>query len=281
MPPDPVTTLDGALDELYGVDPSEFVATRKALVARLRADGRTDDARQLAAARRPTRAAWALNQLARRAPSVLDALVEAARDLQAAQADALARDRDRLREATRAYRAALVRAADVASAALGESPGESVRAQIADTLQAAATDEETAALLRHGRLTHDAAAPGGFGGPEVSAAPGGPERAMPRAAGARDRARDDRAVRRSSVQAELAAAETELASGRRALDDATRALEAANERVERLREELDAARDGAHAATEQVREMRRVVAQRSAVAERLHRAVERLASSEP
>src|SRR6476660_475911 len=57
---------DAALDELYGVEPSAFVATRKKLAADLRAAGDKDGARALLAARRPSTAAWALNQLARR-----------------------------------------------------------------------------------------------------------------------------------------------------------------------------------------------------------------------
>jgi hypothetical protein len=46
--------LDAALDELYGVDPAEFVATRARLARALKAGGDAAAARTLAGKRRPT-----------------------------------------------------------------------------------------------------------------------------------------------------------------------------------------------------------------------------------
>src|SRR6266850_845028 len=57
--------LEDALDELYGAEPSEFVATRKRLSASLRDAGDKAGAKVLQGARRPSTSAWALNQLAR------------------------------------------------------------------------------------------------------------------------------------------------------------------------------------------------------------------------
>src|SRR5205823_4373234 len=57
----PDAALDAALDELYAAEPSDFVTTRKRLVAELRAAGAKESAKQLQGARRPGTAAWALN----------------------------------------------------------------------------------------------------------------------------------------------------------------------------------------------------------------------------
>src|SRR5947208_16053967 len=54
-------SFSAAADELYGVSPAEFTATRKRL-----ADGLPrDEARRLTAMRRPTVSAWAVNLLVR------------------------------------------------------------------------------------------------------------------------------------------------------------------------------------------------------------------------
>ena len=52
-------------DDLYGLPLDRFVAERGALAKALRADGRRDEASRVAALRKPSVAAWAVNQLAR------------------------------------------------------------------------------------------------------------------------------------------------------------------------------------------------------------------------
>jgi len=56
------TTID-AVRALYSGDPGDFVARRKALAAQARADGDRDAARDIAALRKPTAAAAAVNHL--------------------------------------------------------------------------------------------------------------------------------------------------------------------------------------------------------------------------
>src|SRR5258705_13809947 len=82
--------LDRALDELYATLPAEFVATRARLAAGLRAAGDPNSAKQLGQAHRPTNAAWALNQLVRRRPEVVDELLARSDAVRAAQARAAA-----------------------------------------------------------------------------------------------------------------------------------------------------------------------------------------------
>ena len=50
------------------VPPEEFVKARDALVRKLRDEGQAEEARRVAALRRPSTALWIVNQLGRRAP---------------------------------------------------------------------------------------------------------------------------------------------------------------------------------------------------------------------
>ncbi|MGH3666099.1 MAG: hypothetical protein ACRDU8_08450 [Egibacteraceae bacterium] len=70
MAPDPA-------DALFDLPPGAFTAARDELVRRLRAEGDRQAAEQVRVLRRPTVAAWAVNQVARRAPERLRELLEA------------------------------------------------------------------------------------------------------------------------------------------------------------------------------------------------------------
>ena len=77
--------LEAALDELYGVDASEFVPARKRLASELRSAGDAAAAKTLLAARRPTTAAWSLNQLSRVRAHARRRALARSHDLEAAQ----------------------------------------------------------------------------------------------------------------------------------------------------------------------------------------------------
>jgi DNA-binding PadR family transcriptional regulator len=133
-------------DELFDLDPAEFVAARDRLATQLKAEGDVDAAARVKALRRPSVGAWAVNQVARRQPDLVAAVVEAGRALAAALA---AGDRTGLREATGARRDA-VRAATWAAVDLA---GDAHRDDIAGTFDAVIGDEEAAAEVVAGRLT--------------------------------------------------------------------------------------------------------------------------------
>ena len=78
-------TLDEALDHLYGVDPEAFVAERKRLARELKDAGDAASADAVAKTRKPTVAAWALNQLARKQRRDVDLLLDAGHRLRQAQ----------------------------------------------------------------------------------------------------------------------------------------------------------------------------------------------------
>jgi hypothetical protein len=151
--------LDAALDELYATDPSEFVAVRKRLSTSLRNAGDKDGAKALLAARRPSTSAWALNQVARREPALIEGVLDASSALFAAQTRGSNKP-DVLREAIRSHREAIEAAADAALGVLGARANDKFRSEIVSTLRAVSTDDETADQLRTGRVVREASASG-------------------------------------------------------------------------------------------------------------------------
>jgi hypothetical protein len=151
--------LETALDELYGVDPSEFVAVRKRLSASLRSAGEKDAAKELQAARRPSTSAWALNQVARRQPQLVESLLDASRALFAAQTRGSNKP-DVLRDAIREHREVIDATADAALAVLGDRANDKFRSEIVSTLRAVSTDDEVSEQVRVGRIVREASASG-------------------------------------------------------------------------------------------------------------------------
>src|SRR5689334_4451410 len=73
------------IDRLYGLPLQEFTAARDALVKELRSEGEKERAAEVKKLAKPTRAAWAVNQLARSHPDEVRALVDAGAALSGAQ----------------------------------------------------------------------------------------------------------------------------------------------------------------------------------------------------
>jgi hypothetical protein len=285
--------IETAFDELYAVDPADFMATRKQLVADLRAAGDAGAAKELGAARRPTNAAWALNQLARRHGDLVEQFLEQSRALREAQDQAVSGRPDELRSATRAQRDALAAVTQAANTVLGKGMTEAYRSQIAATLQAASVDDATADVLRQGRVTREVSGATGFpdaGGfsladvAETSAAKGTRSR-LPRARESDDskalESGDAKASeQRARAEAQLESAEASLRNAEDEVASAEESVTAADERVETLREELERARQGARAATEAVNDARRAARDTAKLVERARRTVEKLSEKE-
>lgn len=283
--------LEAALDELYGADPSEFVAARKRLAADLRTAGEKDAAKTLQSARRPTTAAWALNQLSRHEPELVESFLEAGRELQATQMGARDGGREAMRDATRAHRDALAAATDAALAALESRATDAYRSQILATLHAASVDDAVGEQLQQGRLIREITGSTGFPeGPGLTLVPdleSAPEREPPKRA-ARDRsAREDAAaekaklaeqqrLERERVAAEelaqrRAEAETAWQAAQDEVTEAESAAQTAHEQVEQLEQDLDRVRREVRAADDRAANARRDAA-------RLARAVMKLSS---
>ena len=251
--------LTAVTEELYGLHPTEFVSGRDELVRRLRGEGRREVATAVGKLRRPSPAAWAVNQLSRRDRARVEELVRSGDRLRAAQDRALAGGAaDELRDAARERREAVVALADTAAGLLAERglAVDAHRQEIADTLDAASLDPQAAAAVLAGRLSSALEPPSGFGDVE-GASMGPPDRApvdsaepsVPEAAAARGAAAEARRV--ADDLSAKAAASAARAERRR------RELESARAEVARLERELDAARQRVDLAAEDAEAARR------------------------
>ena len=81
--------VEQAARELYGLPPDEFTRARDARVKELRKEGDRETAEAVKALRKPTVAAWALNQLARTRSKDVEKLIAAGEELRSAQEELL------------------------------------------------------------------------------------------------------------------------------------------------------------------------------------------------
>ena len=148
------------VEELYGLPLERFVPERNALARELRAAGRRDEAAAVAALRKPSVAARAVNRLAREHRRQLrelftagDALSEVQSSVLAGRADGRALSEAAERE--RAAVSALVDAARALLAAEGLAVSASVLERVGETLHAAALDDEAREPVDQGRLERE------------------------------------------------------------------------------------------------------------------------------
>ena len=104
----PSDDAEAALDRIHGLPLSEFTAARNAAAKELAAAGDRDGAERVRAARKPTVAAWAINQLKREDSRKLNAFAKAVAKLEDAQRALIEEgDRDAFAKAGDAHRKAL------------------------------------------------------------------------------------------------------------------------------------------------------------------------------
>ena len=264
--PDPV---EEAAEELYGLPPGEFTPARDERAKELRKSGDRDPADAVKALRKPTLAAWALNQLARQRGKELGRLLTAGERLRAAQEELLAGgDRSAFQEAAAAERelvAELTGAAREIVSEIGERPGAGLDEKISATLHAAALDEDTAEELRAGRMTREREAIGGFGALTAGSAPTAPKARQlkkekaPSKESASKKAAPKEPAADARRQERLAAARTDERHARRELETAQKTLESARTRAEAAEAHAADAVDRAKVASERMEEARRAL----------------------
>jgi len=251
------------VDDLYGLPLDQFTPERNALARELRNSGARGEAAQVAALRKPSVAAWAVNQLVRTQRKDVSGLFEAGDALRSAQDDVVAGrgDGQALRAAAERERAAVDALTGAARGLLtsdGHELSQTIIDRVADTLNAAALDDDARAQVKDGRLERELRHVGlgvGMAGtlPAPAPAPSRPP-ARPKRPDA-DRAAEERAEReRAEARAEARATEREA---RRRLDRAERAHNAAAERRERAAralEEAEAELSDAEAELEEARD---------------------------
>lgn len=272
------TRLDAIADDLYGLLPDEFVAERDAAAARAREAGDRELAKAIGRLRRPTRAAWLANLLARHRREQLEGLLALAAGLADAQRTLDGAALRRLSSTRHQLVAAMAREAGRLAMEAGDPAAEGVLRELQGILDAALARPEIAEQVRSGRLTRTLTYTG-FGpeaepgarpmpalraipAPETGAAPDEPASEDPAEAERAERERAERArAERERLERALTEAEAEedAARDRQQADEDTRdaaieAREAARNRVAELIAELDAAREQERVATASARE---------------------------
>lgn len=161
-PPD----TDRRIDELFVGPPEQFIAARNALVLQLRDADQRELATAVGKLRRPTVAAWAVNQTVRTHREQFAALLDAGDQVRRAQRRALSGVRPGdMRDATRARRTHIDQLAQLAADFLTERgvAAESHRGDIVATFDAASADADIAGTVGAARLSQALPVSPGFG----------------------------------------------------------------------------------------------------------------------
>jgi hypothetical protein len=244
-----VPELESELERLFELPPADFTAARNDLARRLKQAGQSDAAARVQALRKPTIPVWTINQLVRRHPDDVEALIAAGDELRAAQEAALAGgEREQLRAATSAEREAMRRltqhAHDLLTSA-DQRPTPAVLERVAATLRAAALDQRGRELLAAGMLVEELESAGfdAFEGIRLPARRKPSKRGTKRMGAAEERRRKERvrklrerarklAAAAKDAEQEAERAEAEAARERRKADRAATAADRAQAEVE-------------------------------------------------
>ena len=253
--------LQRASDELYNIDPEQFMARRAELTAAAKENGDKQLAKSITALRKPSKSAATLNRLAREDPDAISDLVDLGERLRTADRTV---DPKEIRELNNARRTLLDTLTRRAFTIVGEkSPSSSLREEVVSTLTAALGDADVADQLAGGTLIKSASWEGfGFGtAPDLRLISSPPKERPPAAkpaAGKRLSKEDREQAREEAAAAEeerKAQAATEAEERKRA------ALKDAQQRVDDADEEVILATDEEKSRTERLRDLEEQVAQ--------------------
>lgn len=243
--------LEAALDELYAAQFATFVTLRRALSVRLGAAGDAAAARRLAKAPKPTRTAWALNQVTRNDPEIVADVI---RCREAAASAQTLGESAAIRDGARQYRESVGKVVQAVRTLLGVDGIELSSTQarrVGETLQALASSELGRATWMAGRLTRDMEVDDPFAGIEIGTAP---HRAKERMEGRgqktskvedEERARAleaERASKLRAVQREVVKAHARVTELDGAVSAARKTVLAAEREARRAQYDLDKAR---------------------------------------
>lgn len=261
----PAGAPEDEVDALYGLPLDEFTARRDMLSKQLRAAGERDAAAWAKGLRKPTAAAWLVNQLARTQRADARRVLESADALRSAQERILggkggAHELSALAEEHAGALHALLSKAPGLLDRDGRAPSGATLERAGETLRAIALDDEARRGFAAGRLTreHRAAGLGFVAGVEGGAAagrrashrskarPDGEQKAQARAAVAEAKARL-RTQSKAVVEHEraLRRAEREAGAAQRRRDEEAVALERARAREAEAQAQVDEAEGAA------------------------------------
>ncbi len=226
------------VDDLYGLPLDRFIPERGALARALRDRGERDEATRVGKSRKPSVAAWAVNQLVWTQKKGIAELFKAGDDAQSAQAELLAGrgDAGALRDAARREREAVESLLELARGLLssgGHELSNMTLERVADTLHAAALEEQAREQVREGRLERELKHVGMAGGTAPARAPTPTPKRDEAHQAARHAEADARRAKERAERAVVAAQERR--------DQAARALKEADEALAAARAEAKAA----------------------------------------
>jgi hypothetical protein len=232
---------DDDIGRLFSFRPAEFVGERNALVKKLKAAGRREDAALVEKLPRPTLSVWAVNQLARQEPALLRRLADATAGLQAGNAGGASSYADLLAAHREVLKALRLKAEELLDAA-GFRPAPDLLTRVVHDLRTGISSPESRPLIERGRLVRDLADDS-----EANPFAGAPELAPRPEAHAHVRS-DVRSDDRSAATSEPEPREQERARAREAAREREQARARAEarafrrRRIENLRERVATAR---------------------------------------
>lgn len=224
-------------DELYGLPPEEFTAARNERAKAYRYGGDRKLGAQIAALRKPSTAAWVVNQLARHRRAELDQLIELGATMREAHLDLKAERLRALSDQRHRVIAALAGAGRALAAEQGHAVSETVVQEVEQTLEAALADPDAAQAVGSGHLLTalSYAGLGGGGGavadPALRRRAGGPGAPSARDREAGEGGDSDVDERRRRHTCDVAAAQAQAADAERQAEEANRQLDQATEQV--------------------------------------------------
>lgn len=225
------------IDALYALPLDEFTAARDALAADLRASDDKPGAAEVKKLRKPSLAAWAVNQVARQDLTSMTSLFELRNKIESASSAAEMRAAS---EERRHLIAELVKASERVLRDAGHAVGANTVQAITQTFHAGDTDEDRDALEK-GRLTRELS-PSGFGGFAPAFGPSAAAEAEtdPKVEEKRRRA-EELAEEADQAEAEVERLEQEVAAAERTLQRAEARVQAARRSAEQARKHADRA----------------------------------------
>src|SRR5581483_3124626 len=241
------------LDRLFQVPLGEFTSTRDALARELRRQGEREQAQATKQLRKPSVAAWAINQVRHHKPDRVRELLDAGGRLRQAQSALLGGgDRGQLRDAAATERrlvGEVVRLAVDELEQAGHPAGAAVQTKIHETLHAAAGDDEVRQLLSLGKLQRDYQLGdlGLAGGPAATSASArrtpapAPSASQDRGAAALKRRLEQARARQKELRGRVTEAAAAARSAHRELARMSAVVEKADAAIERANDRLDAA----------------------------------------
>jgi hypothetical protein len=246
--------LETALTSLYAAPREEFIPSRADLVKQARAAGDRELASKIGAVRKPTVAAWLLNQVSREYPDDLDTLAELGEALRDAHQQLAA---DKLRTLSQ-QRNEVLRTLDDRALRIARRATMPVTAAVTEALREAFTaallDPDVLATLRTGRLPAVPGAEASTGWPSWDGIPATAPKPSPKSSpkpakstkddeSVRREAEERREARRAAAEARRADAQEQATRAETARAEAEQALTAAKQRVDEADAELVAARN--------------------------------------